>query len=129
VLTLTGDGPTIVLRPAEDGPAHAPAQVELRIRLDQWVKGDVVRVTWDGEELADPQMEYCTAADPARISDVSGAAWLHFPLTASAITSGDHEVKVGLVERHPRLACDLVLTDVELVFRYGQTTGQGGETP
>jgi hypothetical protein len=117
VPTLTGDGPTIVLAPAEDVEAD-PRRVELRIRLDQWVKGDEVRVTWDGEELTGPVTEYCTMGDPAGISDVSSAAWLRFPLTAEAIASGGHQVKVSLVERHPRLACDLVLTDVELVVAY-----------
>jgi len=113
--TLTGDGPTIQLDLAEDVTADVPAHVELRVRLDQWVKGDVVRVEWDGVELRDPQLQYSTTD---HISDVSAAAWLRFPMAPSQIEKGAHRVKITLEERNPKLACDIVLTDVELVVTY-----------
>ena len=113
--TLTGDGPTIMLDLAEEITAETPEQVELRVRLDQWVKGDAVRVSWDGGELEDPQIQYSTMD---RISDVSGAVWLRFPMAPSQIEQGPHRVKITLEERNPKLACDIVLTDVELVVKY-----------
>ena len=59
-------------------------------------------------------------SDPHGISDVSGAVWLSKQLDPSEVSAGIHAVEVALVKRHPRLACDLVLTDVELVVRYDQ---------
>ncbi|MEW6752527.1 MAG: hypothetical protein AB1505_16295 [Candidatus Latescibacterota bacterium] len=121
--TLTGDGPTIVLDLAEDFGSGAPAAVQLRVRLDQWVRGDRVCVWWDGVETAEPEVRYCTATDPQRLSDVASAAWLCWPLDPLRAQAGRHTVKVALAERHPQLACDLVLTDVEVVVTYGQAGG------
>ncbi len=87
------------------------------MRLDEWVRGDVVRVRWDGTVLDDPTIRYCTINDPHRISDVSGAAWLCFEMNMP-ISVGAHEVKVVLEERHPKVAPDIVLTEVELVVRF-----------
>ena len=118
--TLTGEGPTITLDMAEDLMADLPEHIELRVRLDQRVKGDVVRVWWDETEMEYPEICYCTISDPHRISDVSSAAWLCFEMDPAGVEQGAHEVKVVLVERHPQLACDIVLTDVEWVIRYGK---------
>ena len=116
--TRTGEGPTVTLDVADDLSVDPPGKVELRVRLDQWVRGDVVTVWWDKSELSDPEVRYCTISDPHRISDVSGAAWLCFELEASSVEQGLHEVKVVLDVRHPRLTGDIVLTDVELVIAY-----------
>ena len=116
--TLTGEGPTITLDIAEDLTTDVPERVELRVRLDQWVKDDVVRVWWDGTERVRPEIRYCTVNDPHQISDVSSAAWLCFEMDPSEIERGPHRVKVALAERNPRIACDMVLTDVELVITY-----------
>ncbi len=116
--TLTGDGPTVVLDVADDVAGTPPSQVQLRVRLDQWVKGDVVAVSWDGQQLQNPEVRYCTINDPHRISDVSSAAWLCFAMDPAEVERGAHAVKVGQVERHPQLGCDIVLTDVELVITY-----------
>jgi hypothetical protein len=116
--TRTGEGPTVTLDVADDLSVDPPEKVELRVRLDQWVRGDVVSVWWDKSELSDPEIRYCAISDPHRISDVSGAVWLCFELDASRVKQGPHEVKVVLEARHPRLACDIVLTDVELVIAY-----------
>ncbi|MCZ6678023.1 MAG: family 10 glycosylhydrolase [Candidatus Poribacteria bacterium] len=113
--TLTGEGPTITLDVADDLSADTPKKVELRVRLDQWVQGDVVRISWDGVVLEAPEVRYCAINNPHRISDVSGAAWLCFEMDAAKVEVGQHEVKVALEVRHPRVACDVVLTDVELV--------------
>jgi hypothetical protein len=106
---LTGDGPTILLNIADDQPSSA----ELRVRLQEWVKGDDVGVWWDGTRLANPDLRFL---DPHGISDVSSAVWIRFAL--GEVAPGPHEVKVVLIERHPQLACDLILTDVELVIRH-----------
>ena len=110
--TLTGDGPTIVLEVSDEDPSSA----ELRIRLQEWVKGDNVEICWDGRRMDNPDVHYCRFQDPHGPSEVSSAVWLRFQLAECA--AGPHEVKVALVERHPQLACDLVLTDVELVIRH-----------
>ena len=128
---MTGEMPAIILDVADDVEADGASHLELRVRLDQWVVGDKVCVFWDGRELKDPETRYCAmdntnppggAFQPPpgirRISDVSRAAWLCFPLRPSDVAQGRHTVNVGLVERHPQLACDIVLTDVELVVRY-----------
>ncbi len=116
--TITGDGPTVVLNVADNVADDVPAGVELRVRLDQWVRGDVVGASWDGRQLPGPEVRYCTINDPHRIGDVSAAAWLCFAMNPAEVGQGTHEVKVALVERHPQLACDLILTNVELVLRY-----------
>jgi hypothetical protein len=115
--TITGEGPTITLNVVDDLSANIPKQVELRVRLDQWVREDVVRVSWDGTVLDALTIHYCAINDPHHISDVSGAAWLCFEMNMP-ISVGAHEVKVVLEERHPKVASDIVLTDVELVVRF-----------
>jgi hypothetical protein len=116
--TLTGDGPTVVLETAEDFEAASPSTVELRLRLDQWVRGDEVRAWWDGAALGEPEVRYCAAADPQHLSEVSSAAWLCWALDTCRAGAGAHAVKVVLVARHPKVASDLVLTNVELVVIY-----------
>ena len=101
--TLTGEGPTITLNVADDFSANIPEQVELRVRLDQWVRGDMVTVSWDGIALDAPTIRYCTINDPHQISDVSGAAWLCFDVDPPP-GAGSHEVKVVL-ERTPSEGC------------------------
>ena len=76
-----------------------------------------MRVSWNGTVLDDPTIRYCTINDPHRISDVSGAVWLYFDVDVPPRT-GSHEVKVVLEERHPKVASDIVLTDVELVVHF-----------
>ena len=116
--TLTGEGPTVTLDVAEAPTVDVPEAVQLRVRLDQWVKGDVVRVLWDGKERVDPEIRYCSINDPHHISDVSGAAWLCFVLKPADVETGLHRVKVVLETRNPQLTPDVVLTDVELVITY-----------
>ena len=60
------------------------------------------------------------AANPfgARVYDVSSAVWLTADLDPTEVQPGRHDVKVVLVERHPQLANDIILTDVELLITY-----------
>jgi hypothetical protein len=134
--TLTGDGPTIILELADDLTADPPERVELRVRLDQWVKGDVVRLIWDGVERQNVESRYHLEEDragnplAARIYDVGSATWLYSELSPSETATGPHAVKIVLEERNPRLACDIVLTNVELVVSYGASgEEQDGEGP
>ena len=120
--TLTGDGPTVRLEVVDDFAARPPERLELRIRLDQWVKGDVVEVSWNEQKLGEAEIRYCTLDDLHGISGVSPAAWLCFTLEPDSISPGVYPVKIALVKRHPQLACDLALTDVELVVLYGRET-------
>ena len=123
--TLTGDGPTVVLDVADDLTADVPERVELRVRLDQWVKGDVVRVLWDGVARGNVETRYdfhkVSVANPfgAPISEVATAAWLSCEMSPSEVAPGPHRVKVILEERNPRVACDIVLTNVELLIEFG----------
>jgi hypothetical protein len=116
--TLMGTGPVIPLEVGDDLAADAPAEVELRLRLDQWVRGDEVQVKWNGAGLPNPEIRYDTSADPHRISSVSDAAWLCWKLDPAGVSLGPNRVEAILKKRHPQLACDLVLTDMELVIRY-----------
>lgn len=108
--TLTEDGPTIGLDIADEASSSA----QLRVRLQEWVNGDGVGVWWDGKRLMAPDVRYCRFLDPHGVSEVSNAVWLCF--SPGAYTPGPHEVKVALIERHAQLACDVILTDVELVI-------------
>jgi hypothetical protein len=53
--------------------------------------------------------------------DVSAAVWLCHTLSPAQVGMGEHTVDVSLETRNPRVACDIVLTDVELVIRYPAT--------
>ena len=46
--TITGEGPTITIEQGDDLEANQPANIRLRLFLDEWVVGDVVKVYWDG---------------------------------------------------------------------------------
>lgn len=116
--TLTGCGPTVAFDLGVDLQADPPAELLLRLRLDQWVRGDLVRVRWDGAELGELESRYCYAGDPHRLSDASAAAWLGVAISPGQAGPGRHLVEIVLDRRHPQLACDLVLTDVELLIRY-----------
>lgn len=116
--TLTGDGPTVILDVADDLSLGPLARLELRVRLSQWVRGDVVRVSWDGIALENPGIRYCMINDPHRISDVSDAVWVCSAMEPSNVGAGRHTVKVALETRNPYVASDLVLTDAELVVKY-----------
>ena len=124
--TVSGDGPTITLDVADNLTTDVPEYVELRVRLDEWVKGDVVRVFWDGAERENIDTQYHiengSAADAYAdyVSDVSSAVWLRSEFNPSEISKGPHQVQVMLQERNPKLACDIVLTNVELVIAYGK---------
>ncbi len=122
--TLTGDGPTVGLDVADDLAADAPERVELRVRLDQWVKGDDVRLLWDGVERRDVTTTYDVAEDfvgnpfGAAIRDVGPAVWLASRLQAAEVVQGQHRVKVVLAKRNECMGIDLVLTNVELVVAF-----------
>lgn len=115
---FAGTGPVIDLEVGDDFSQNVPAQVELRLRLDQWVVGDEIRVSWRGTELRDPEVRYDTSTDPNQISDVSAAAWLCWPLSPNQVAAGVNSAEVILENRNPKVACDLVLTDLELVVRF-----------
>ncbi|MBT5872725.1 MAG: family 10 glycosylhydrolase [Candidatus Latescibacteria bacterium] len=116
--TLTEDGPTIELDIVDDVKSYTPESLVLRLRLDQWVRGDHVLVLWDGIELANPNIEFCKISDPQGISAVSAAIWQSYALDPSIVSAGNHTVQAVLKHRNPQVACDLVLTDLELVIRY-----------
>ena len=124
--TLTGDGPTITLDIADDLTADTPERVELRLLLQDWVKGDVVRVFWDGAEIDTLETRYHIVTDPhanplaAAISDVGSAVWLYSEMAPGQVGRGLHQIKAVLSERVPRLESDIVLTDAELVISYGK---------
>ena len=74
---------------------------------------------WDGVGLPNPRAVYIHDRRPA-ISDVTGSIWQSYQLTPEQVPPGAHSVKVILVERNPRLACDIVMTDVELAVNYSK---------
>ena len=119
--TLTKNGPVIEISVAEDFAQTPPSAMELRLHLQEWAEGDIVVVRWDGTELSDPTTSLDLTGDPTGVSQISGAAWLRYPLDAARVTHGAHYVEVVLSKRHPQLASELMLTDVELAVAYGDT--------
>ncbi len=122
--TLTDCGPVIDLSVADDFASSPPAAVELRLHLHEWVEGDELVVRWDGAELASGTYTINLATDPTAVSRISSDAWLRFALAPDLVAVGPHRVEVVLRRRHPQLACDLVLTDVELAVAYSETYAQ-----
>ena len=116
--TLTDSGPVVALTVAEDTAAHVPLRVELRLHLHEWVEGDEIIVRWDGEELGTATATLNLTGDSTGVSKVSGDVWLRFGLSPAGLTAGTHHVEIVLRQRHPQLACDLVLTDVELAVAH-----------
>ena len=115
--TISKDGPSIPLTVADDFSVAHPKSLTLRLKLTDWVKGDVVEVTWDGEPLPEPTHTY---ADVQRSHgyDTSSAIWQSYDLEPGRVGIGEHTVKVVLHERNPKLLIDIILTNVELVVRY-----------
>jgi hypothetical protein len=111
--TDTGTGPVITL---ELGDERTPVMSQLRVRLAEWVKGDEVRLMWDGDALDDLGEEYCKVSDPNGVSDLTGAVWLSKVLAPEQIRKGKHLVEIILDERNPRMACDITVSDVELLI-------------
>ena len=120
---LTNTGPTVILNVADDLKTEDTVNPLLRLRLDQWVGGDVVHVQWDGTTLPAPQVLY----DTDDISDVGAAVWLYYTLTMGLVTIGVHTVEVVLEKQNPKVASDIVLTDVELVIQCPKAGGQTHE--
>ncbi|MDA0335806.1 MAG: hypothetical protein O2782_11615 [bacterium] len=119
--TLTGCGPVVDLD-LTDVFTSAPVQrVELRLHLCEWVDGDEVVIKWDGQVLPAPTYSLDLTGDTTGVSRIGGAVWLRFALAPERITAGMHRVETILQRRHPQLACDLVLTDVELAVACSDT--------
>ena len=114
---LTDTGPIITLDIADEPVLDYSTELGLRLRLSEWVQGDIVDVWWDGVKLQNAEVRYCNLSQSHKISDVSSAVWLCFVMQPTEIEVGKHKVKVVLGERHPQLAGDITLTDVELVIR------------
>ena len=124
VPTLTGRGPVVDVETAESG---TPLAAELRLHLKEWVEGDEVAVRWNGEELEDPEVSYNLPGSDADqhsfavpVSQVSSDVWLRYPLAPDILGSGLHRVEAILRKRHPQLASDLILTDVEIAVAWSQ---------
>ena len=115
--TLTGDGPIIDLDICDDLKSEKPEKIELRIRLDQWVKGDLVDIYLDGNVIEPGQVDY-TDQDWKMGTSVSPIVWMRFNLNGTAFTKGHHTVKIVLVERNAMVTSDIIVTDVELVISY-----------
>ena len=115
--TMSGDGPSVTLMVTDDFTIAPPENVELRVRLDEWVKGDVVEVTLDGVALSDPTITYTDVMNRMGWK-VSGTVWQSYTLSAAHVPAGNRKIKVILRERNALLESDIELTDVELVVRY-----------
>ncbi len=116
--TCKETGPHFTLDLADDLLKFSPQHLTLRFRLQDWVDGDQVRFLLNDEPLINPTINYCHHGDSNPISDVSNAAWHNFKLDAAQTPLGTHRIEAILLNRHPQLACDLVLTDIELVVIY-----------
>ena len=122
--TMTGEGPTCILDVAEDFSVDKPKSVELRIRLQDWLKGDKVKVELNGCELSSFDTQYEPTNDQyanqfaSPVSDVTDTVWLSKDIELDQIVCGINKVKVVSVKRNELIESDIVLTDVELVTRF-----------
>ena len=101
----------------DDLQSAKPKNIELRIRLDQWVKGDGIDVYLDKKIIKPDQIEY-TDHESKRGASVSPNVWMRFDLTKTGFTKDNHTVKIILIERTAMVTSDIIVTDVELVVRY-----------
>ena len=122
--TMTGEGPTCILDVAEDFSVDKPKSVELRIRLQDWLKGDKVKVELNGCELSGFDTQYEPTNDQyanqfaSPVSDVTDTVWLSKDIELDQIICGINKVKVVSVKRNELIESDIVLTDVELVVKF-----------
>ena len=122
--TMTGEGPTCILDVAEDFSVDKPKSVELRIRLQDWLKGDKVKVELNGCELSGFDTQYEPTNDQyanqfaSPVSDVTDTVWLSKDIELDQIVCGINKVKVVSVKRNELIESDIVLTDVELVVKF-----------
>ena len=109
----------MALTVADDFGVDPPESICLRVRMEEWVVGDDVEVSWDGDFLPDAKVEY--AIERSHMGDaVSGVVWQSYNLAREQVAKGQHKVKVVLRRRNPHIIPDITLTDVELVVRYGE---------
>ena len=115
--TLTGSGPVIDVETAE---SSTPLAAELRLHLQEWIEGDAVTVKLNGEELAGAVIDYNlpTSVADLRLAEVTDDVWARFALPPVSAASGMQRIEVVLEKRHPQVATDLVLTDVEIVVAH-----------
>ena len=127
--TMTGEGPTCTLDVAEDFSVDKPKSVELRIRLQDWLKGDKVKVELNGSEISgfNTQYEHKANPDPVYayanqsefpVSDVTDTVWLSKDISIDEILYGINKVKVVSVKRNPLIESDIILTDIELAVKF-----------
>jgi hypothetical protein len=127
--TMTFDGPTCILDVADDFTVDKPRSVELRIRLQDWLKGDKVKMELNGQEISelDTRYEHKASPDPVYayanqsvfpVSDVTDTVWLSKDISPHQVKYGINKVKVLSVERNKLIESDIVLTDVELVVKF-----------
>ena len=88
--TITDTGPIITLDIADEFVLDSSTELELRLRLSEWVQGDIVDVWWDGEKLPDAEILCLSKWIPNKISDISNAVWLYFVMRPTGIESGTH---------------------------------------
>ena len=128
-VTMTGDGPTCILDVADDFSNDKPKSVELRIRLQDWLKGDKVKVELNGQEISGFETRYEHKANPdlvytyanqsvSPVSDVTDTVWLLKDISMNKVKYGINKVKVVSVQRNELIESDIVLTDVELVVKF-----------
>ena len=123
-VTMTGDGPTCILDVADDFSNDKPKSVELRIRLQDWLKGDKVKVELNGQEISGFDTRYEPSNDAyanqfaSPVSDVTDTVWLSKDISMNKVKYGINKVKVVSVQRNELIESDIVLTDVELVVKF-----------
>ena len=85
--TMSGDGPTVTLTVSDDFSSDPPEGVCLRVRMEEWVVGDDVEVSWDGSTLSDPHIEY-TDVRSYTGDKVSGVVWQSYTLEPERVPIG-----------------------------------------
>ena len=123
VPTLTGRGPVVDVETAESG---TPLAAELRLHLKEvGGRGRGWQCAGTARSSEDPEVSYNLPGSDADqhsfavpVSQVSSDVWLRYPLAPDILGSGLHRVEAILRKRHPQLASDLILTDVEIAVAW-----------
>jgi len=91
----------------------------LRLRLEQWTGvNDRIEVRWDGF-IVGPELPSLSPAANT-IIEVNHNKWMLFDLSHDSfdVSQGVHAVEVTLLQRNPQVLSTIMLTDVEVLFKY-----------
>ena len=127
--TFSDIGPEIEITLHDEFKDDSVPEITLRLRLEEYLKGDDAKIFWDGNLLGNVKFEYQLQEDAqgnpfgAQIYDWSTAIWLSAVLPQSIANAGSHRIMVVLGKRNSQVKSDVVLTNLEVVVKHGFEDG------